>query len=184
MSGKITWTAKGRKLGEDNFQQDIQIEEEARSYSMDSGNLPYGLPVDAPMGVTLMKNLWTEIQKRAEKPEEFTRWMTKLLRSSFSMGLDKNILLKTLSQPKCEGIRFYLALKKGEDASADGVLTLVTVGVDEKGHDLLYTKEEVARIEDIPTRSLVAEYGYPPGITQADALSSMEPFVLFNYTGA
>ena len=181
---KIRWTAKGRKLGDDpSPEMDINIMEEARSYSMDDGKLPYGLPVDAPMAVTLIKNLWTEVEERAKDPNSFTEWMTKLLRASFALGLDKNILLKTLSQPKCEGIRFYLALKTDEQPGAQGTLTVVTVGVDDKGQDLLYENKPGTPVQDIQTRSLVAEYGYPPGVTQADQPASMDPFVLFNYTG-
>ena len=104
------------------------------------------------------------------------------------MSLDKNILLKIISQPRCEGVRFYLCLKEGASAPPENpdVLSLVAVGVDETGKDLFYDySEEIHKsgIENIPTIYLVAEYGHPPGLVeQPGSETPVDPFVLFRYS--
>jgi hypothetical protein len=49
---------------------------------------------------------------------------------------DKSQLLRIISQPRCEGVRFYHALRKG--SNGDMAATLVLVGVDKDGFDLNY----------------------------------------------
>ena len=102
-----------------------------------------------------------------------------MLEGSFAITLDKSVLLKTISQPRCEGVRFYLGMKVTE--KQENVLTLVTVGVDSAGKDLLYEFQEGVRVADVPTRSLMAEYGHPPGI-MATSGTAIDPFVLFKYS--
>ena len=65
--------------------------------------------------------------------EEANNWLIELLRNSFALTMDKSILLKTLSQPECEGIRYYLAMKRtSEPASIESS----TAGAQhEKGND-------------------------------------------------
>jgi hypothetical protein len=105
--------------------------------------------------------------------------LRQLIEGSFAVTLDKSVLLKTISQPKCEGVRFYLCVKKGE--KGEDLLSLVTVGVDENGKDLLYEYTEGTSVADIPTRSLIAEYGYPPGRLQQSG-PAVDPFVLFKFS--
>ena len=69
-------------------------------------------------------------------------------------------------------------MKKG--TAGEDLLSLVTVGVDEAGRDLLYEYEENTPVQDIPTRSLVAEYGYPPHRLQQSGPAT-DPFVLFKF---
>ena len=105
-----------------------------------------------------------------------TNELKHLIEGSFAITFDKNVLLKTISQPKCEGVRFYLCLKQAEQQ--EDVLSLVTVGVDANGKDLLYEFQPGIPVEDIQTRSLIAEYGYPPPRLQQSG-PALDPFVLF-----
>lgn len=168
----ITWKVVGNRLNEQ--QADIDITEYSQSVTMPEGGGPYGIAIDAPLAVTLIKALRELVEAQPDTNE-----LKKLIQGSFAITFDKNMLLKTISQPKCEGVRFYLCLKKGE--KEEDVLSLVTVGVDEAGKDLLYEYTEGTRVQDIPTRSLVAEYGFPPGRLQQSG-SSLDPFVLFKFS--
>ncbi len=168
----ITWKTKGLKLNQPpDPNPSIDITEYNRSVSMDDGSEPYGIAIDAPLAVTLIKALREKVA--AQPPSNELR---QLMEGSFAITFDKNVLLKTISQPKCEGVRFYLCLKQTEQQ--EDVLSLVTVGVDANGKDLLYEYQPGIPVEDIPTRSLVAEYGYPPGRLQQSG-PALEPFVLF-----
>ena len=70
----------------------------------------------------------------------------------------------------------------GDEANKfGGEFFAVTVGVDEKGKDLLYEYKEGTLVADIPTRSLLAEYGYPPGKLQQTG-PTLDPFVLFKFS--
>jgi hypothetical protein len=132
--------------------------------------------------------------------KDANNWLIELLRNSFGITMDKGILLKTLSQPDCEGIRNYLAMKKkreekgsknGEVEDSEGfpvILTLVTVGVDKQGTDLHYEYEDdkhtVDSIPDIENESLSFEYpgtsGIPPGEHKLK-LPALQPYVLYKY---
>lgn len=168
----ITWKADGATLARPtDLRSPIGITEYTESFTMPDAQGPYGVPIDAPLAVSMIRALRELVQK--QPPDNILR---QLLEGSFAITLDKSVLLKTISQPKCEGIRFYLCLKKG--IKGEDLLSLVTVGVDEKGGDLLYEYQEGMKTEDIPTRSLLAEYGYPPGKLTASG-ASLDPFVLF-----
>src|SRR5215208_409621 len=104
-----TWKTTGMKLGDStmNPEASINVTEENQNIKMPDGYTgPFGLPVDAPLGVTMIKALWDKV-KTTDNLEE----LKKLLQGTFAITLDKNVLLKTISQPRCEGIRFYLAMK-------------------------------------------------------------------------
>ncbi len=145
---------------------------------------PYGIPIDATLAINLISDFhqllngeikrkfleggsfafgFLESEEETKNFIESTSTLVEILRRSSAITIDKNILLKTLSQPGCEGLRFYLCKKsvKGED-----FISLVTVGVDKHGKDHLYdhssdnTEVKGAPIEN---RSLVSEYGFPPG---------------------
>src|ERR1700752_2897767 len=91
-----------------------------------------------------------ELEEMDNRWKEANDWLIELLRNSFAVTMDKSILLKTLSQPECEGIRYYLAMKRRPEnqykqkdevelTDSEGKpvkLTLVTVGVDKVGTDL------------------------------------------------
>ena len=165
-----TWSTSGRTPEGRETRTSIQITEESQSFTMPEGEGPYGVPVNASFGVSLIKALWEKVKKEPDGE------LKKLLQGSFAITLDKNVLLKTLSQPKCEGIRFYPCLKS--TAKGD-VLSLVTVGVDDAGKDLLYDFKPGTPLE---TRSLVAEYGHPPTLMSQTGSTPLDPFVLFQYS--
>lgn len=131
--------------------------------------------------------------------EEANNWLAGLLDNSFGITMDKSILLKTLSQPGCEGVRFYLAMKDKADKQHDqdsvevpyslpGVLTLVTVGVDCEGTDLHFSYDEKSALpDDIPkieTCSLCTEYPKTPKIVGKHGLrqNGLKPYVLYQYS--
>ena len=174
---EITWKVTGRKLGDTTMdpKPSIDITEGEQGVRMPDGSAgPYGIPVDAPLGVTLIKALW----ERVEGADADT--LRKMLQGSFAITLDKNVLLKTISQPRCEGVRFYLCLKQSDNK--EDLLSLVTVGVDEAGKDLLYEYKDGVPVAEVPTRSLVAEYGHPPYLMSQANSAALDPFVLFKYS--
>jgi hypothetical protein len=152
--------------------------------------LPYGKSISAAHGVELieaLQNLMAPFRREGddfltqifssgaicsgeqttacptrEEVEQFGWLMYGLLNRSSAITFDKNILLKTLSQPGCEGVRFYLCKKTLSDGiheltEENDYLSLVTVGVDKEGHDLDYVVEG-----ELTDNSLVSEYGSPP----------------------
>jgi len=123
----------------------------------------------------------------AENAEKAQHWLVKLLDASAAITMDKNLILKTLSQDECQGLRFYLCMKhkplfekeQVEDGSVDKlshglgdkILTLCTVGVCKDGKDLFYDyPEERAQsrvgspIPDIEDESLALEYPFVSGL--------------------
>lgn len=177
----IRWTAIGRRLdmGAD-ADQEISITEINRSFSMGDGYMPYGVAVDAPLAIQLIRNFWLRLKEQV--PDE-NAWIRKTLEKSRAITLDKNMLLKVLSQPESEGLRFYLCLKNTN--AGEEVFSLVVVGVDENGKDLLYEynrETHQSGIRNVATTSLIAEYGHPPGMTDENDTSGIDPFVLFRYS--
>lgn len=145
---------------------------------------------------TRIKRLVDDQSAKAEN------WIAELLDNSFAITMEKSVILKTLSQPECEGIRFYLCMKdpiavEGEQQPVEkkendvkGVLTLVTVGVNKEGHDLHFQyypeKHEIEKfrvIPDVETSSLCTEYPKTSGRIFPKRLDSPElvPYVLYKY---
>lgn len=148
----------------------------------------YGIPVDSKLAEHLVKN-WLKRLKESgvilrdlingdlsfDRLEKFTKeelqqsldTLAQLLMRSLAITYDKNMLLKILSQPACEGIRFYVCFTPKEKAGTgkfEYVVSLLLVGVDEAGTDLHYDSTTmVAGNSIVPTPSLTAEYGHPPG---------------------
>ncbi len=160
---------------------------------------PYGLPITASLAVSLIadfQHLLKPFTDTSEKDgsnnffdeffdEFFKRFFEKdfnkeyvekikinlkqLLYYSSAITIDKNILMKTLSQPGCEGLRFYLCKKKVEIDGKGKVpfVSLVTVGVDSVGQDLNYVYYQGKVTPDfhensIENMSVISEYGSPP----------------------
>ena len=167
----ITWKVVGASY--DQQKTELSITEYPDNLSMPEGG-PYGVAIDAPSAVSMIKALRDLVSKQPDSNE-----LKGVMQSSFAITFDRNLLLKTISQPKCEGVRFYLCLKKTE--KGEDLLSLVTVGVDAGGKDLLYEYSEGTQVQDIATRSLVAEYGFPPGVLQQSS-PSIDPFVLFKFS--
>ncbi len=193
MPNKVKWIAAGKKYQkpttpgtppEIDGNIEISHSEEAGIKMQDDNNNIYGEPVDARLAVYYIKRLWETI-----KPEESNNCAA-LLDNSFGFTIDKNILLQTLSQPGCEGIRFYLAMRDNteEGQSLPGVLTLVTVGVDNDGNDLNFTYNGdipfVDGLPDIENLSLCGEYPCTPASipdkSNPDS-PGLKPYVLYQY---
>jgi hypothetical protein len=165
----------------------IEVKETARSVSMDKhpGN-PYGIPISPALAIALIADFQKELEISASiffsnslniqtattdapPPHDFKLLADLLLRSS-AITIDKNIILKTLSQPGCEGLRFYLCKKSVPLSSHENqtFISLVTVGVDKNGQDLHYeyepdvVKRGKLKDSDVVCMSLVSEYGSPP----------------------
>lgn len=170
------WKTQGRKYdpsaGTRYKDDEIDIEEESRSVNM-SGTLPYGIPIDANLAVYLISELRRELNSGTR---DFT-WIKDLLEKSGGITFDKNIVLKIISQPHCEGVRLYPALKNHEGAD---FLSLVIVGVDSVGTDLHYgdPKQDRVSLGAYDTKSLSGEYGHPPG---EGFKSNENKFVLYKY---
>jgi hypothetical protein len=193
MPNKVKWIAAGKKYQKPatpgtspEIEANIEISgSEQAGITMQAGNNIYGEPVDARLAVYYIKRLWETV-----KPEESKSWLYALLDNSFGITMDKSTILQTLSQPGCEGIRFYLALRDSQESnpSLPGVLTLVTVGVDSEGKDLnLSYNEGISFTNDIPdieNLSLCSEYPFvSPTIADKDNPNSqgLAPYVLYQY---
>lgn len=189
----------------------VNIEELAKSVIIPPDTdteTPYGIPIDARLAINLISDFHSLISEAIlkrfidgkeiefdfsnKRGQDAVRKsmndLVDMLKRSCAITVDKNVLLKTLSQPGCEGLRFYLC-KKHTDTN---FLSLVTVGVDSEGKDHLYTYESTneKRIEKIAsqvqTLSLVSEYGHPPGSSfqgnqPLKEVYDDQPYVLLNY---
>jgi hypothetical protein len=141
-----------------------------------------GLPVDANQAVYMIKNFLkyydrykkitedlTDKSKSADKALTFSAADQKsfaavqdALDVTYGVSFNKDIILKILSQPDCEGIRLYLCATKDKE---DPHVSLVVVGVDKNNYDLNYQPKDGGKQEnddETPTKSLIGEYGYPP----------------------
>jgi hypothetical protein len=181
---------------------------------------PFGIPITPDLAITLISDFFYLLDHPHGKPrldgelspigkkffegrdiqahdftdvdiESFIQAVNSLvnvLRRSCAITIEKNVLLKTLSQPGCEGLRFYLCKK---NVNSTDYMSLVTVGVDDKGHDLLYKyikypPDSPGPIADAVTpHSLVSEYSHPPGsgIIEDTPLGEVykDHYVLLNY---
>ena len=103
-------------------------------------------------------------QELIDQISQAEKWLLDLLNSSFAISMRKNLVLKTLSQPGCEGLRFYLCMKdkpkennntkpgantskvqptpENTHAAPGKILTLVMVGLDIHGQDLNFKYDE------------------------------------------
>ncbi len=127
---------------------------------------------------------------RIKEAELALHWLFKFLSCSFAMTFDKSILLKILSQPQCEGVRFYMCSKSNLNQGSgelDQIMSLVLVGVDAKSQDLFYDAPDnnwvESQVNSVPTVSLLGEYGHPPGLFQKVMQEKVveDAFALFKY---
>lgn len=139
---------------------------------------PYGMPIDARLAVALIAAWQKKVDGLKEKLFEEKRELSlnreerdsfkALLKRSSAITVDKNIILKTLSQPGCEGLRFYLCMKSepSKDEKETDFLSLVTVGVNEYGRDLHYSYDDKNGIKGMKalkaSYSMLSEYNSPP----------------------
>jgi hypothetical protein len=118
--------------------------------------------------------------------------LVNLLSYSAAITVSRSMLLKTLSQPACAGVRFYLALKNKEqetssrpnDGHDDVVFTLVMVGVDKDGVDLNFGKiQNPIATPVLKNESLSGEYPAPSGLIDSLDLKfeGDSPYVLYQH---
>ncbi|MBS1486907.1 MAG: hypothetical protein JST43_04900 [Bacteroidetes bacterium] len=186
----------------------VQVQEYAKSVVVppdkDTAH-PYGIPIEATLAINLISDFHLllgefkdvfikggtlETKLKTEKMDSFYKsinTLVQILRRSCAITIDKNVLLKTLSQPGCEGLRFYLCKKSNEGKD---YVSLVTVGVDSNGKDHLYdyTPQSKQKTVSVETTSLTSEYGFPPGGGSKKSFESLslreiygEPYPLLNY---
>jgi hypothetical protein len=186
-------------------EKEIPIPEEDGDISMDpppsGGKAPipkdsdhFGLPIDADLAVHFIQNLLPDalgfldkdLKRDGESSDELADdqninkllFADKLINLTYGITFDKNIILKILSQPGCEGLRCYLCSRKEE--SKKDHYSLVLVGVNRYGYDLNFDKIDTSDTESVKTQSLIAEYGYPPnGKTLKDIVKDPH-YVLLN----
>lgn len=110
-----------------------------------------------------------------------------LIRNSLAITADKGTLMKALSQPDCEGLRFYLCVSEVDSDGKPTKLSLVIIAVDIRDNDLGYEfKPEIRRnIDQIDTRSFTAEYNKTSGpldfYNLGDQNHDLAPYVLLRY---
>ncbi|HEY0245601.1 MAG TPA: hypothetical protein VGC01_08570 [Mucilaginibacter sp.] len=167
----------------------LQIPVNDRSVIMPGSKIHAGMPVDANLAVKYIRNFLNNFKIRVTEPhthakslasagkaeelyeivKEHKKFHDSLLKMTYGMTVEKDMALRILSKPKCEGLRFYLCAKqlKPED---DWNMSLIVVGVNEKGVDLHYDLKDTIKPynsqmtdgEDYNTQSLTGEYVTPP----------------------
>lgn len=177
-----------------SFDMDKPTEEEEQEEEKDSkGQQPYGQPVEAGLAIRLMKafwDKWNDTKKKFElSGETFTKedflkllaFAETLISIPDGITFDKSIVLKILSQPGCEGLRCYTALKDDKENFA-----LVLVGVNKHGYDIHYEKSTLseekangtAPFKTVANKSLIGEYGHPPNLTKHEVRAKDDHYVL------
>jgi len=173
----------------------VHIQENDKSFIMRGYESapPAGITIDANLAVYFIKKFHDKLNSEPFlnflkkgfstssiteiENAEITKWLKNLLIFSRAISVDKNILMKVLSQPGCEGVRYYLGLKQNDafDPSVGEtlknpkqVMVLVLVGIDKDGKDLNYSFDPEIRssvqsgVYDVTNTSVTGEYNYPP----------------------
>lgn len=191
---KATWKTDGKELPADykpgSFVAqdaiDITVMETPLSFNIDPDDpnpKPAGIPISAKLGVALIADFQHQLDSKD------TGELVDMLKRSSAITIDKNTLLKTISQPGCEGIRFYPCKKIVElsDGTKQAFISLVTVGVDINGKDLHYNFDKTLLEKglagsDLKNTSLVGEYNQPPPYNKASSTQTFdEKYVLLQY---
>jgi hypothetical protein len=182
---KRRWTAYGRHLVKNlhgtlepttETENPLDIREELNNIKMGDGTKgPFGIPISTGVAVTLIKNMLEALEKaghglfglidKKDNKDSGSDIIKQLILNSMGVTFDKSQILRIISQPKCEGVRFYHALRKNKKGEDDSV-TLVLVGVDKNGFDLNYKgKKFNSRTgrQNNTCESLVDDWGHPPG---------------------
>lgn len=185
----------------------IDIKERQRSFSLPGYENAdaAGIPIDANLAVNLIRNLHLKLKDKFYKfmyPEKFAdvpitrddrdtlgKWLRNLLLQSRAISVDKNALLKIISQPGCEGVRFYLCLRSEGSKAIDkpGILSFVMVGINALGSDLEYVYSDKVRDGvqsdryQVDNVSLTSEYAYPPPPPSILKTKGHEYYVLGEY---
>lgn len=169
----------------------LTIEEDATTLIIPNSEGPYGEPLSTGVAVHLIRNMYDIVKKSVQIIDSFLlnrkegnaidvlltpdkiatlEFLKKLIRDSMAITFDKSQILRLISQPGCEGIRFYQALRVVNDQK---VMTLVAVGLNRNACDLNYaTREQDGRVSnstitcsDHTCNSLLLDWAHPPGGT-------------------
>lgn len=199
----------------------LTIPEQGTSVTMPGCTDPFGRPIDANLALRYIANFKNSFKILFKKhhadfdealdslePDELKQTIKKtrdlhkkIMKLNYGMTLDKNLAQKLLSQPGCEGLRFYLCSR----GNAYDHISLVVVGVDQCGYDLNYKNPKITYcknagevavvpgtndtppVADVPISSLTGEYVTPPyddnGGVSTDAQTNSDfydRFVLLN----
>lgn len=195
----VVWSTKGKKLngqkgnpsiGDGN----IDIREDPGNVTIDNAPPPYGRPIDANLAIFLIRKLleseafqtifFAEENNFDEETNKLIAFFRGAFDLSYGVTFDRNILLKIISQPGCEGVRSYLCLKEPVEGGDwdPSRWSIVLIGVDQWGNDLHYNdpkKEDSG--EDLSTESLIAEYGHPPTLATMKQRSKSNHYKLLKY---
>jgi len=196
----IEWSVKAKcfdpKNPDEPCEKDIPIPVRSKRVMTGDPNTYPGVPIDANLAILFIQNfqknyqIWTrekhEQHKKAVENRDFDilhglfktieKRYKHHLKLTYGMTLNKDLLLKIVSQPRCESVRFYMCARPLGDGEMH--LSLVTVGVDDEGYDLHYNlngtvNDSVIRegVNDITTQSLTGEYTTPPPDDGTDGLN-------------
>lgn len=203
-----SWKVQGKKWDpkkpnaplNDDDNKELIIPQKDLCVEMKGYDKPLGRPIDANLAVKFIYNFIhnyrlvydpghfenyhdflnslskDELVDLVLKGKELNNKMANL---NYAMSLDRNVAQKILSQPKCEGLRFYLCARPNDKGEMD--ISLVIVGINAKGYDLNYNKPKTIKyntdikaggvipsepgtksIKDITMQSLTGEYVTPP----------------------
>jgi len=138
----------------------------------------FGKPIDVNVAISLIEDSFKLAQKHLFGDGEHRDFTQEILKLSYGITFDKSIILKILSQPKCEGLRSYLCYR-------DNHYSLVMLGVDKDGYDLgYYRKPEGKKAADssVDNTGLLAEYGHPPGLVNFENPNQIDDhYVVLKY---
>jgi hypothetical protein len=134
----------------------------------------------------ISQSLQMKIAVIANKIQELENLADLLLRNSLAITADKGTLMKALSQPDCEGLRFYQCVS-GDSTAEPKKLSLVILAVDRESSDLGYEFEPSIKkdIDKIGTKSFSAEYNKTSGPLDFfhldDTNLELKPYALLKY---
>lgn len=183
--------------------QDLEIKEKASTLEISGSEGPYGEPISTGVAVHLIGNMLSILSTSKKKitdileayspfigeKESVVRFLLtdedaaalnslrKLITKSMAITFDKSQILRIISQPGCEGVRFYQAVRK--DDKGNDIMTLVCVGLNKDAYDLNYAERDnngtilqssipEARVAE-GCESLVLDWAHPPGNTVSDS---------------
>lgn len=174
--------------------------------TMPDSNRPLGRPVEVNVALEYIANFVSNFQLVYDPPgleniekllgdptvkaldlyiNKVQKLAGKIMDLNYAMSLDRNVILKMLSQPGCEGLRFYLCARPDDDTKdvvdtdpADFDISLVIVGIDCEGYDLKYNykKKQIfdqknplgprkvgeVTLPNLQMQSMTGEYVTPP----------------------
>ncbi|MFC0515129.1 hypothetical protein ACFFGT_13000 [Mucilaginibacter angelicae] len=155
------WKTSVRKLATDDpsSYEDMIIYEQVFCITMPGYDAkPIGRPITANLAVNFIHNLVDacntaigpdnidslDLDGLKERYNAAKDFIVELRDMYYGVTVDKNFILKLLSQPQCEGLRGYLCYKNEKDESH---FSMVVVGVDANGYDLNYKTPQVKYTE-------------------------------------